>query len=197
MELPPYRLPTLKGVLIHMWERGSLYLKKAGTIILGISIVLWALTSFPKLEVTDNSLSEEEKQSMELSHTVAGRIGHAMEPAIKPLGFDWRIGTAMIGAFAAKEVFVAQLGIVFSVGEADEESVPLREKLRSNYSPLAGLCIMLFMLITAPCVATVAITRRESNSWGWAMFQLAGLTVMAYVITLIVYQVGSLLGLGI
>lgn len=197
MELPPYRLPTLKGVLIHMWERGSLYLKKAGTIILGISIVLWALTSFPKLEVTDSSLSEEEQQSMELSHTVAGRIGHAMEPAIKPLGFDWRIGTAMIGAFAAKEVFVAQLGIVFSVGEADEESVPLREKLRSNYSPLAGLCIMLFMLITAPCVATVAITRRESNSWGWAMFQLAGLTVMAYVITLIVYQVGSLLGLGI
>jgi ferrous iron transport protein B len=192
MELPPYRLPTLKGVLIHMWERGGLYLKKAGTVILGISIVLWALTSYPKTNVVDEALSAEEQQAAELSNTIAGRIGHAMEPVIKPLGFDWRIGTAMIGAFAAKEVFVAQLGIVYAVGEADEESEPLRDQLKANYSPLVGFCIMLFMLISAPCMATIAVTKRESNSWKWALFQLGGLTLLAYVLTFIVYQVGSL-----
>ncbi len=197
MELPPYRLPTLKGVLIHMWERGGLYLKKAGTIILGVSVILWALTSYPKTETVDTTLSAEEQQFIQLSNTIAGRIGHAMEPLIKPMGFDWRIGTAMIGAFAAKEVFVAQLGIVYSVGEADDESEPLRDQLKANYSPLVGFCIMLFMLISAPCMATIAVTKRESNSWRWALFQLGGLTLMAYVLTLIVYQTGSLLGIGI
>ncbi|MGI5870247.1 MAG: nucleoside recognition domain-containing protein, partial [Kiritimatiellia bacterium] len=142
-------------------------------------------------------LSAEERQAVELSHTIAGRIGHAMEPVIKPMGFDWRIGTAMIGAFAAKEVFVAQMGIVYSVGEADEESEPLRDKLRANYSPLVGFCIMLFMLISAPCMATIAVTWRESNSWKWALFQLGGLTALAYVVTLAVYQVGSAFGIGV
>ncbi len=197
MELPPYRLPTLKGVLIHMWERGSVYLKKAGTLILGISVLLWVMTSFPKPKSVDPSLSAEDQQAAERSYSIAGRIGHAMEPIIKPLGFDWRIGTAMIGAFAAKEVFVAQMGIVYSVGEADEESEPLRDKLRANYSPLAGFCIMLFMLISAPCMATIAVTKRESNSWKWALFQLVGLTLLAYGVTLVVYQVGSVLGIGV
>ncbi len=191
MELPPYRLPTLKGLFIHTWEKAWMYIKKAGTVILAISVVLWVLTNYPKV-TPDPSLTPEEQQSAELAGTIAGRIGHAMEPAIKPLGFDWRLGTAMIGAFAAKEVFVAQLGIVYAVGDADEESVPLRTKLREAYTPLTGICIMLFMLIATPCMATIAMTRRESGSWGWAMFQLIGLTVLAYVITLIVYQVGSL-----
>jgi ferrous iron transport protein B len=156
--------------------------------------VLWALTTFPQLGDVDETLTEEQRQAEVLAHTVAGRIGHAMEPLIRPMGFDWRIGTAMIGAFAAKEVFVAQMGIVYSVGEADEESEPLREQLRKNYSPLVGLCIMLFMLISAPCMATIAVTKRESNSWGWAMFQLGGLTLLAYGLTVAVYQVGTLLG---
>ena len=197
MELRPYRMPTFKGVLIHMWERGGLYLKKAGTLILAISVLLWVMTSFPKPKDVDPNLSAEEQQSAELSYSIAGRIGHAMEPVIKPMGFDWRIGTAMIGAFAAKEVFVAQMGIVYSVGEADEESEPLRDKLKANYSPLVGFCIMLFMLISAPCMATIAVTKRESNSWKWALFQLAGLTLLAYGVTLIVYQVGSALGIGV
>lgn len=197
MELPPYRMPTLKGMAIHMWERAGLYLKKAGTIILAVSVILWALTSFPKVQDTDPHASPAERQAAELSYTLAGRIGHAMEPIIKPLGFDWRIGTAMIGAFAAKEVFVAQMGIVYSIGEADGESTPLRDKLRAAYSPLVGFCIMLFMLISAPCMATIAVTRRESNSWKWALFQLGGLTVMAYVLTLAVYQLGTLFGIGI
>jgi ferrous iron transport protein B len=193
MELPPYRTPTFKAVLLHMWERGSLYLRKAGTLILAVSIILWVLTSFPRRE-PDTALPAEAQQAQELSNTYAGRIGHVLEPIIKPMGFDWRIGTALIGAFAAKEVFVAQLGIVYSLGEADEESEPLREKLRANYSPLTGFCIMLFTLISVPCMATIAVTRRESGSWLWALFQLGGLTLLAYVITVAVYQIGHLLG---
>ena len=110
---------------------------------------------------------------------------------IKPLGFDYRIGTALIGALAAKEVFVAQMGIVYSLGESDESSSTLREKLRSNYSALQGFCIMLFCLISMPCVATVAITRHETGSWAWALFQITSLTVLAYGLTFVVYQIGG------
>jgi ferrous iron transport protein B len=221
MELPPYRMPTVRGVLIHMWERGWLYLKKAGTIILGISILLWAMTTFPGLPDEDAARFEGARQAVQsenleeddlaealavvdneeaeaaLRGSIAGRIGHVLEPLLRLMGFDWKIGTALIGAFAAKEVFVAQLGIVYSVGEADEESETLREKLRSVYSPLVGFCIMLFCLISAPCMATIAVTKRESNSWGWALFQLGGLTLLAYVVTVLVFQTGRLLGIGI
>jgi len=221
MELPPYRLPTLKGVLIHMWERGWLYLKKAGTIILGISILLWAMTTFPGLSAEESSRYEKARQAVAMENigeeekaeklaaldnaekeaalrgSIAGNVGHALEPLLKPMGFDWKIGTALIGAFAAKEVFVAQMGIVYAMGEADEESETLRDKLKGTYSPLVGFCIMLFCLVSAPCMATIAVTRRESNSWRWALFQLGGLTLMAYVLTVIVFQTGRLLGIGI
>ncbi|MBW2104231.1 MAG: ferrous iron transport protein B, partial [Deltaproteobacteria bacterium] len=222
MELPPYRMPTIKGVLIHMWERGWLYLKKAGTIILGISILLWAMTTFPGLPDGEKVRFENERHTIQtnfsgdeedlagrlaaidnaeaeaaLEYSIAGRIGHAMELLLKPMGFDWKIGTALIGAFAAKEVFVAQMGIVYSVGEGDEESETLREKLKSTYTPLVGFCIMLFCLISAPCMATIAVTKRESNSWRWALFQLGGLTLLAYLLTVLVFQAGSLFGVGI
>ena len=221
MELPPYRIPTIRGVLIHMWERGWLYLKKAGTIILGISILLWAMTTFPGLPddqvarfegarqaIQAGSMGEDERAEELVSidneeaetallSSIAGRFGHAMEPFLKPMGFDWKIGTALIGAFAAKEVFVAQMGIVYSVGEANEESETLRDKLRSTYTPLVGFCIMLFCLISAPCMATIAVTKRESNSWGWALFQLGGLTLLAYIITVVVFQAGTLLKIGV
>jgi len=169
MELPPYRMPTLKSVCIHMWQRGWIFLKKAGTIILAISIILWAAMSYPK--PSQDSL------------------------ALKPLGFDWKIGMALIGATAAKEVFVSQLGIVYSVGSADERSQTLRERLQENYTPLTGFCIMLFCLISAPCIATLVICKQETNSWGWALFQFAGLTILAYIITFGVYQFGRLIGL--
>ena len=116
-----------------------------------------------------------------------------MEAVVKPLGFDYRIGTALIGALAAKEVFVAQMGIVYSLGEDEGSTQTLREKLASNYSSLQGFCVMLFCLISAPCMATLAVCRRETGSWRWSLFQFTGLTVMAYVITLVVYQVGSLI----
>lgn len=224
MELPPYRAPTLKGILIHMWERGWLYLKKAGTIILGISILMWAMTTFPGLPESEEARFEEKRKAIQLvhasdtaekeerderlatidneeaetalRHSIAGRIGNVLEPFLKPMGFDWKIGTALIGAFAAKEVFVAQMGIIYSVGEADEGSEALREKLRDNYSPLIGFCIMLFCLISTPCMATIAVTRRESGSWKWAMLQLGGLTLLAYVLTVIVFQAGRLIGIA-
>ena len=258
MELPPYRIPTLKGVLMQMWERSWLYLKKAGTIILFVSIVMWALTVFPlfpaekaaefeqglpELEqaaeekaaelaeigyviMTDENMQEAESinsklteielakaekiaaeldevnmqiedinnkvAEAELEYSAAGRIGKFIEPVLAPIGFDWKIGTALIGAFAAKEVFVAQMGIVYSLGEAGEDSEALRDKLRDNYSPLVGFAIMVFALLSAPCMATFAIVKRESNSWKWAFFQFFGMTVVAYIVTFIIYQVGRL-----
>ncbi|MHB0934862.1 MAG: ferrous iron transport protein B [Armatimonadota bacterium] len=215
MELPPYRLPTLKSILLHMWERARLYLAKAGTIILGVSILLWACTTFPRKTAFEQDYAalaqqaeeqlagdpdvlaqrlqeiEEAQQAEAIAYTLVGRAGYAMEPALRPLGFDWRIGTAMIGALAAKEVFVAQLGIVYAVGEADETSDSLRAQLQKRYSPLVAFGIMLFMLISAPCMATFAITKRESNSWRWAFAQSIGMTLLAYLVALIVFQIGS------
>jgi ferrous iron transport protein B len=138
-----------------------------------------------------------ERAAEDLSYSIVGRIGHAMEPVIRPMGFDWRIGTAIVGAFAAKEVFVAQMGIVYAVGDADASSSALREQLQRSYTPLIAFCIMLFALIGIPCMATIAVIRRESNSWGWAAIQFASFTLLAYGLTVAVYQVGSLLGLGV
>jgi ferrous iron transport protein B len=192
MELPPYRMPTIKSVCIHMWQRGWMYLKKAGTIILALSIVLWAAMSYPKpSQDALAGLNPEQAQQFRLEHSVIGRIGQAIEPVLKPLGFDWKIGTALIGATAAKEVFVSQLGIVYAVGNTDEQSQTLREKLQAIYTPLTGFCIMLFCLISTPCVATVVMTKQETNSWRWALFQFGSLTGLAYIITLAVYQVGA------
>ena len=177
-----------------MWQRGWMYLKKAGTIILAISIILWVAISYPKPSPQSLAgLNSEQAQQKQLAHSVVGRIGKTIEPVLAPIGFDWKVGTALIGATAAKEVFVSQLGIVYAVGSADEGSQTLREKLQANYSPLTGFCIMLFCLISAPCVATIVMTKKETNSWGWAMFQFFGLTALAYVVTFVAYQVGSLI----
>ena len=205
MELPPYRLPTFRAVFQKMGERAWIYLRKAGTVILGISILMWFITAYPKKseyavdaqvaagEVTLSAGEQDNARAAEdLKYSVAGRVGTAVEPLIRPLGFDYKMGTAMIGAFAAKEVFVAQMGIVYSMGETDEESEGLRETLARDYTPLTGLSLMLFLLIAAPCMATIAVTRRESGSWKWALLQLGGLTGIAYLISLIVYQVGRL-----
>ncbi len=219
MELPPYRIPTAKSIAIHMWDRGKSYLKKAGTLILAASVLLWAIAAFPVKKnlagdyaarslQAEQSLSGEalesalaqielERHHEQLSYSLAGRIGRSLEHVLWPLGFDWKISTALIGAFAAKEVFVAQMGIIYAVQEDPTGRETLREDLRRDFSPLAGVCILLFCLIGTPCVATLAVTRKESGSWKWALLQWGGLTLMAYIVTLIVYQTGSLLGLGV
>lgn len=197
MELPPYRVPTFKSLLNHTWIRGWLYLKKAGTVILGFSILLWVAMSYPKTGVAGQAVvSPDVTRQAQLSNSVIGRVGRALEPALRPLGFDWKIGTALIGATAAKELFVSQLGIIYAVSSHDDKAAmarTLREHLQADYSPLEGFCIMLFCLISAPCVSTIAVTCSETASWKWAIFQFVSLTLLAYIITLIVYQVGSIL----
>jgi len=206
MELPPYRMPTAGSLLLQMSTRAWLYLQKAGTVILGVSIILWALTTYPKppadwappgaVVAHAESIDQDTEAAHAMAYSVAGRVGRAIEPVLQPMGFDWRIGTALIGAFAAKEVFVAQMGIVFAVGAAEDDSEALRTQLRGSYSPLVGFCIMLFALVATPCMATVAVTRQESGGWRWAMLQFWGLTALAWVLTTVVYQVGALLGWG-
>ena len=212
MELPPYRLPTWRSVGIHMWDRAWMYLQKAGTVILAISILLWALGTFPRRTEFSRDYAADvaaaatpdvaaalaaAQQAEALEYTAIGRIGKAIEPAIRPLGFDWRVGTALVGAFAAKEVFVAQMGIVFSLGSADEGSESLRQTLRANYTPLQGLAMMIFCLLSAPCVATIAATKRETDSWGWALGMLLGMTAIAWILTFATYRLGLLLGWGV
>jgi len=207
MELPPYRAPTLRGALIHMWHRGWLYLRKAGTVILGVSILLWALTSYPRppadvagpsADASGPPAAPVQARAAALEYSVAGRIGKALEPVTRPLGFDWRANTAMLGAVAAKEVFVAQLGIVHSLAAtaAGPGAPGLEVALRRSYTPLQGIAIMLFCLLGLPCGATVAVMRSESGSWRWTLLQWGGLTALAYALAFIVYQVGSLAGWG-
>lgn len=349
IELPPYLVPTLRGLAIHVWERSWLYIRKAGTIILATAIVLWFLTSYPKKRAYDQDYAARERRAAEqyiegvrglapalgltpeqagllarlaaaeaaleaardahfeheagflaaqarhdaelaelaagpagealkrflevrsaieevrrrfeakaerlgareasperfvllhtrdrelvgiresapgaydaaaawldsvrpaweaerlairheraaeeVAYSAAGRIGRAMEPFIRPLGFDWKIGTALLGAFGAREVFVAQMAIIYAVGSGEEHAEALRERLRADYSPLVGLCVMLFCLISLLCLPTLAVTRRETGSWGWALAQLGGLTALAYILTLLTYQLGRFLGL--
>jgi ferrous iron transport protein B len=197
MELPPYRLPTARAVVLKMTDRSWIYLKKAGTVILAISILMWAITTFPRPAGDDVAeVSPQKAQQLALEGSIAGTVGRAIEPAVAPLGFDWKIATALIGAFAAKEVFVSQMGIVYSLGETNENPQPLRETLARQYPPLVGISLMIFLLIATPCMATFAVTRRESNSWKWPIIQFFGLTGVGYLLSLMVFQVGSLLGFG-
>lgn len=214
MELPPYRMPTLRSLLLHMWDRGKMYVRKAGSIILLTSLILYFCNTWPEkrefsrnydaaIELAQKNHDAESAAALEnarlaeqMEYTISGRVGHALEPFFRPIGFDWKLTTACIGALAAKEVFVSQLGILYAEGEADEESVPLREQLVRNYTPLQAFCIMLFCLLSVPCLATLAIIRREMNSWKMAVAEAGGLFALAYLVTLVVFQLGSLLGIG-
>jgi ferrous iron transport protein B len=208
MELPPYRLPSLRSVTLYMWTHGREFLRKAGGTIMTISLVLWALMTFPRLEqyevdhrpdVATLSAGEVEaaRAQEDLSASYAGQIGHAIEPALKLIGFDWRLGTAFLGAFAAKEIFVAQMALVFALGKGDglEEDetkmAGLRRILSREYSPLAAFSVLLFALIATPCMSTVAVVKKETGRWAIAIGQWLGYTAYAYLLCVIVYGVGS------
>ncbi|SBW09058.1 Ferrous iron transport protein B [uncultured delta proteobacterium] len=239
MELPPYRLPTMRGLLLHTWERGWQYLKKAGTIILAISIVLWALLTFPalpddvaqgyaakitaaeeKAEVAEKALAaateadkEELAEALEkakgavdelkneengerLRNSIAGRIGAVFEPVSQYAGFDWRTNIALLGGFAAKEVLVSTMGTAYSLGEVDpEEATPLSEKIKADphWNKANAASLIIFVLIYAPCVVTIAAIRSETASWGWALFSLISSTVLAYGLAVAVFQIGKAL----
>jgi ferrous iron transport protein B len=134
--------------------------------------------------------------SLVLADSLVGRFGRAVEPVLRPLGFDWRIGSALVGASAAKEVFVAQMGIIFGVGESADSASILRQRLGETYSVATALSMLVYLLVASPCVVTCAITRRETGSWKWAALQWGGLTLLGYVVALITYQSARLAGLG-
>ncbi|MGA7161143.1 MAG: ferrous iron transport protein B [Bacteroidota bacterium] len=196
MELPPYKMPSLKSVLLHMWERSELFLKRAGTIILGVSIVLWFLATYPK--------TENASASQSLDRSFAGRAGHLIEPVIKPLGFDWKVGIGLIGSILQREVFVSTLGTIYNIRDAKQESgiMSLQEHLHKDVDPTTGLptftaltaiCLMVYYVLAMQCMSTVAVMRRETNGWRWPIFQICYMTTLAYVGTFIVYRVGLLL----
>lgn len=208
LELPPYRLPAGGTVLRLMWERSRLFLSEAGTVILGATVVLWALLHFPALPAPAPDAPRAEIaawQAASLEHSVAGRVGHAMEPLIAPLGFDWKIGVGLVGAFTAREVFVSTMGMVYGVGDdADEESAPLRDRIRTErhadgrpvYTPLVGLSLMVFFALACQCMSTLAVVKRETRSWRWPVFLFSYMGALAWVVSFTLYQVGRALGLG-
>jgi ferrous iron transport protein B len=184
MELPPYRLPTIKTGIIHMWERGSMYLKKAGTIILLGALFIWLLATFPW----------GVEYGSEASY--AGQLGHVLEPIVAPLGFDWRIAVALLFGFVAKEIVVGALGVIYGAGE-DEEALTGSLQGDASFTALTGLNVMIFTLIYMPCLATVGVIKKETGSWKWTLFAIVYGIVLAYVVVLIVNNVGRLLGFGV
>lgn len=243
LELPPYRLPTLRGILIHTWERAWLYIRKAGTILLAVSILFWALMNFPELpesekaafdakreaivahlpedlravalegelpgenlpeemtEVRGKLLAVDQAQAQAaLKGSVAGRMGTALEYVTRFCGFDWRTNVALVGGFAAKEMVVSVLGTAYSMGEVDpEEDASLRELLAkdSAWNPLVALSLILFTMLYVPCVVSVVCLAREAGSWKWGLFSAVFGTSVAFIVAVLVYQGGQLLGIGV
>jgi len=228
MELPEYRWPEWRTVLRETWEKGRVFLSEAGTVILACTIGLWFLLSFPKdvpmskdyaalrQEVVASQVDDTQKaeQLLDLEHnesaehlrgSYGGRLGRAIEPVLRPLGFDWKISIGLIGAFAAREVFVSTMGLVYGVGaDVDEESSSLRDKIRREstkqgevvYTPLVGMSLMIFFALACQCMSTIAIVRRETASWFWPMFLFGYMTALAWLASFVTYQGGLLLGLG-
>jgi ferrous iron transport protein B len=211
MELPPYRVPNVRTILQNMYLRAWMFVKRAGTVILAISIILWGLMYFPR-SADNASINQVEvanggaplPESVQLQNSYAGRLGHAIEPLIRPLGYDWKIGVALIASFAAREVLVSTLSIIYNVGkDENEESDSLIGAVRNArrpdgtlaWTPLTALSLMVFFVLAMQCMSTLAIVRRETNSWRWPLFMLGYMTVLAYVGALITYQGGRLLGL--
>jgi len=217
MELPPYRIPTIKGVLIHTWERTWMYVKKAGTIILAISVLMWILFTFPLIgdsysadyegqigeieqsyqsgvitqEELDGQVAEVEGKmaSERLAYSAAGRIGHFMEPVFGLLGFDWKMTVASISGIAAKEVIVSTMGTLYSIEEADGQSESLKTALSKNYHPLVGYNFMLFTLLYFPCLTAMVIFRKEAGTKEM-FFQIGYTLLLAWVISFLVFQIG-------
>jgi ferrous iron transport protein B len=199
MELPPYRMPTMKVIIRHMWEKGKQYLSKMGGVILVAVILIWALGYFP----AGSSATPEQR----LEQSYIARIGKTIQPVIEPLGFDWRMGVSLITGAAAKEVVVSTMGVLFGHDTSTDHNGPVtfEEKLRQSvhqggsrsgeplFTPLASASFLLFILIYMPCVAVIATVNRESGSWKWALFLMFYTTVLAWLLSFTLFQVGSLI----
>lgn len=230
LELPPYRWPGIKSVLSMMWMRARAFLSEAGSVILGFTIIMWLLLSYPKMDspvelgstarpaesaqggaTPASALAPGEgaspsadatREALQLEHSFGGRLGKALEPVLAPLGFDWKIGVGIVGAFAAREVFVSVMGLVYGLGEVDDDATPLRERMRAEtrangepvYTPLVGLSLMVFFALACQCMSTLAVVRRETRSWRWPVFLFGYMTALAWVASFIIYQGGRALG---
>ncbi|HAB16284.1 MAG TPA: ferrous iron transport protein B [Verrucomicrobiota bacterium] len=249
LELPPYKRPVTKVILRHMWDRSKLFLRRAGTVILGINILLWFLATYPRNPAVDAGIDarrvaaaqamlpeirsaeealrkipevraqpafkqlveqfealDKEQAGEHLRQSFAGRLGHGVEPLIRPLGFDWKIGIGIVASFAAREVFVSTMSVVYNVGKVDTgdsaSTASLVETLKSEtwadgtpvYTTLTGVTLMVFYVFAMQCVSTIAIVRRETNGWKWPLFQLAYMTALAWIAAWVTYQGGRLLG---
>ncbi len=193
MEIPPYRLPILKSVLKQLINRSKLFLVNAGKIIMLISIILWFLVSFPK----------HNGESVSIKDSYAGKVGQLIEPVIKPLGFDWKIGIGLITSFAAREVVVSTLSTIYNVEDDGENMVNLKEAMKNDinpvtgknvFTPLVAISIMVFYVYAAQCVATFAIVKTETNTWKWPIFMIAYMTLLAYIMSFLVYNLGQYFG---
>jgi ferrous iron transport protein B len=195
LEMPSYKRPSFRQLLLFMLERARIFLRRAGTVILGLSILLWAAMTYPKTAGAD--------ESVQLANSVAGQAGHLVEPLIKPLGFDWKIGIGLIASFAAREVFNSTMSIIYAVqAEDDEDLIPLRDHMAAEtwpdgspvFTPLVCVSIMVFFVFAMQCLSTVAVVKRETNGWKWPLFQIGYMTAAAYLASFVVYQGGRLLG---
>lgn len=204
LELPPYRRPRASTVWRMTWSRTKVFLTDAGTVILACTVILWFLLSFPKVDPSTLA-ADVDPATVQLHGSYGAQLGKALEPVIAPLGFDWKIGVGLVGSFAAREVFVATMGVVYGLGdEVDEGSTTLRERIRQEerpdggrvYSPLVGLSLMVFFALSAQCMSTLAAVKRETRSWRWPAFLFAYMTALAWIASLLVYQGGRLLGFG-
>jgi ferrous iron transport protein B len=199
LELPRYRIPSPRSILLLIWERAWIFLRQAGTIILGISIVLWFLASYPKMDQTSSSV--------QLQHSYAGRAGRLLEPLIKPLGFDWKIGIGLVSSIMQRELFVSTMATIYNIEKTGDTagSLSLQAHLQRDIDPATGrpsftlltaLCIMVYYMLAMQCLSTLAIMKRETNSWRWPLFQLGYMTALAYGATFLVYRMGLVLGIG-
>ena len=214
LELPPYRAPNFRSIMQAMFGRAGLFLKRAGTVILAISIILWALATFPRLgEAEAVALAQQETGRAEptetdvhgarLRQSFAGRGGRLLEPFIAPLGFDWKMGVALIASFAARETLVSTLSIIYNAGEGDDAAsgtlisavrAAKRPDGQPAWTPLIALTMMVFFVLAMQCMSTFAIVRRETNSWRWPLFMTGYMTALAYLVSFLTYQGGRLLG---
>ncbi|MGA9115605.1 MAG: ferrous iron transporter B [Bacteroidota bacterium] len=197
IELPPFRRPALRSVLLQMWERALLFLKGAGTVILGVSILLWFLSAYPR--------KEGASPAEQLRGSYAGMAGSVIEPAISPLGFDWKIGVGLVTSLLQREIFVSTMGTIYNVQDGDDTRVSLEEKMRRDTDPRTGkpvftlltaICLMVYYVLAMQCMSTLAVLRRETGGWKWPAFQFAYMSGLAYGVTFLVYRAGLMLGLG-
>jgi ferrous iron transport protein B len=230
MELPPYRIPTLRNTTRHMWHKARQYLTKMGGVILVASVIIWALGFYPRhvafsknydsqieqltlkksmVSPTESGPINQDIENLTLARegerqekSYAGRIGKFVEPVLKPLGFDWKMGVSLLSGVAAKEVVVSTMGVLYQAGPSDNDNTGLIDKLRNGpslgngagtYSRSSALSFMIFILIYSPCIAVITAIGRESGSWKWAVFAVAYTTTLAWITAFIAFQFGSLI----